>query len=69
MWRDVGPEELDSLGSEDGFALELILTFQEDVDPVMFLTRQRVRVRGDVRLCRVVDQVAIERLALKQPEN
>lgn len=48
MWSDVWSKELDSLGGKDCFAPELVLTFQEDVEAIMLLTRNRVCMRRDM---------------------
>ncbi len=69
MWRDVRAKELDSLGSEDSFAFELVLAFQQDVEAIVFLPRQRVRVRGNMGIGRVIDQVAIEAFALEDSQD
>lgn len=69
MWRDVRTEEFDSPSGEYRFSLEFILAFQEDVETIVPLAWHGVRVRWDVSVCWIVNQVTIQTQPMTMEES
>lgn len=66
MWHDIRTEQFNSFGSPKNLTYKLLLSVHQNVETVMFLTDNRVRVHGNQCTRRGINDVTVGALSLPQ---